>query len=240
MVRKPRLVSRPPVWYAPSRPRENRTTCLSVPQLMKISDTQPDCTPASARKPSSKRDLLISCARELFAAEGFHATGIDRIIDHAGVAKMTLYNNFGSKDQLIADVLDGASAGLIETMRGWTAESDDPFDQIMLLFDGFGAMFEKPEGCGCLIQAAAAEYPDPESIVGQAIRRHHARVGGLLIELTTAAECRDPESLAAQIALLLGGTQCAARVQRCRAPAEEGKRAAAVLLEHACAGTDPL
>lgn len=191
--------------------------------------------PASdAPKPSSKRDLLISCARELFAAEGFHATGIDRIIDQAGVAKMTLYNNFGSKDQLIADVIDGASAGMVQTMRGWTAVSEDPFDQIMLLFDGFGTMFERPEGCGCLIQAAAAEFPDPESVVGQAIRRHHDRVGGLLLELTTAAECHNPQSLASQIALLLAGTQCAARVQRCRAPAEEGKRAAAVLLEHAC------
>lgn len=190
-----------------------------------ISDSQPA---------GSKRDLVMDCAKRLFAAEGFHATGIDRIVDQAGVAKMTLYNNFGSKDQLIADVIDRASEGLIATMRGWASASDDPFFQIMLLFDGLGAMFENPDQCGCLIQAAAAEFSDPDTVVGQSIRRHHARVNGLLTELTSATECDAPESLASQIALLLAGTQCAARVQRCRAPAEEGKRAAAVLLEHAC------
>lgn len=190
-------------------------------------------TPKSPAK-APKRDLLMDCAYRLFAADGFHATGIDRIIDEAGVAKMTLYNNFGSKDQLIAEVLDHASQSLVGTMRGWIEESDDPFEQIMLLFDGLGAMFQNPEQCGCLIQAAAAEYSDPASPVVQSIHAHHARVRAMLVELTSAAECRDPESLASQIALLLAGTQCAARVQRCSAPAEEGKRAAAVLLEHAC------
>lgn len=195
-------------------------------------NTHPAARQAASRSP--KRDLLMDCAYRLFAADGFHATGIDRIIDEAGVAKMTLYNNFGSKDQLIAEVLDHASQGLLETMRGWIAGSSDPFEQIMLLFDGLGAMFQNPEQCGCLIQAAAAEYSDPESPVVQAIHAHHARVRSMLVELTTAAECRNPESLASQISLLLAGTQCAARVQRCSAPAEEGKRAAAVLLEHAC------
>lgn len=189
-------------------------------------------SPNSTQSP--KRDLLMDCAKRLFAADGFHATGIDRIIDEAGVAKMTLYNNFGSKDQLIADVLDRASESLMATMRGWIAASNDPYDQIMLLFDGFGAMFENPEQCGCIIQAAAAEFSDPKSVVGLAVQRHHERANAILTELTSATECQDPQSLAAQIGLLLAGTQCAARVRRCRAPAEEGKRAAAVLLEHAC------
>ncbi len=202
---------------------------------MSTEATQNAHVPSQRTARASKRDLLIDCAYRLFASDGFHATGIDRIIDEAGVAKMTLYNNFGSKDQLIAQVLDHASQGLLVTMRGWIADSNDPFEQIMLLFDGLGAMFQNPDQCGCLIQAAAAEYSDPDSPVVLAIHAHHARVRALLVELTAAAECRDADSLASQIALLLAGTQCAARVQRCSAPAEQGKRAAAVLLEHACA-----
>jgi len=190
---------------------------------------------SDSKATATKRDLVMDCAERLFAAEGFHATGIERIVDQAGVAKMTLYNNFGSKDQLIAEVVDRASEDLVATMRGWAGASSDSFDQIMLLFDGLGAMFENPDRCGCLIQAAAAEFSDPECPVGLAILRHQARIKALLTELTTGTECRDPESLGAQISLLLAGAQCAARVHRCRAPAEDAKRAAAVLLEHACA-----
>ena len=54
---------------------------------------------------SNKRDTLVDTALNLFYREGFHAVGIDRILAEAGVAKMTLYNHFRSKDELILSVL---------------------------------------------------------------------------------------------------------------------------------------
>lgn len=190
--------------------------------------------PETAPPNPSKRDLLVDCARDLFAREGFHATGIDRILDQAGVAKMTLYNHFGSKEQLIIEVIDGASASLVDTMRSWVAGSSDPFEQIILLFDGLGGHFEAPSRCGCLIQAAAAEFSDPDSGVAQAVLRHQDRVQGFLSEITRATECPDADGLAARIGLLLAGAMSAARICRCRAPADQAKNAAAILLEDAC------
>lgn len=186
----------------------------------------------------TKRDQLMDCARQLFAKEGFHATGIDRILDEAGVAKMTLYNNFGSKEQLIVEVLDAASERLVGAMRQWVSAADDPFEQIVLLFDGLGHKFENPEACGCLIQAASAEFADPGSPVGQAILRHNQRVQAFLAEITRATECPDADGLAARIGLLLAGALSLARVCRCRAPADEAKKAAAILLEDACRRAD--
>jgi AcrR family transcriptional regulator len=182
----------------------------------------------------TKRDLLLDCARELFAREGFHATGVDRILDEAGVAKMTLYNNFGSKEQLIVEVLDTASQGLVDQMRGWIAPSTDPFDQIILLFDGLGTWFESPARCGCLIQAAAAEFSDPDTPIGQAILRHQERVQAFLAEIAGATECPDARGLAARLGLLLNGAMSASRICRCRQPADDAKAAAAILLEDAC------
>lgn len=187
---------------------------------------------------TTKRDLLLGCARELFAKEGFHATGVDRILEQAGVAKMTLYNNFGSKDQLIVEVIDAASKSMIAQMRAWTAASADPFEQIMLLFEGLGANFEYPARCGCLIQAAAAEFSDPESDVGRAILRHQGRVQAFLQSMTADTECPDPRALAARIGLLLAGAQTAARICRCRQPADDARDAVAVLLEDACRRAD--
>ena len=47
------------------------------------------------------RDRLLKAAAELFYAEGVGATGIDAITARAGVAKMSLYNNFASKSDLV-------------------------------------------------------------------------------------------------------------------------------------------
>ena len=56
---------------------------------------------------SAKRDRLIDTALELFNRDGYRATGIDKILAESGVAKMTLYNHFGSKDELILAALRG-------------------------------------------------------------------------------------------------------------------------------------
>ncbi|MCO1692374.1 helix-turn-helix transcriptional regulator, partial [Pseudomonas aeruginosa] len=55
---------------------------------------------------SRKREQLLSTAVDLFYREGYHATGIDRILAESGVAKMTLYKHFRSKDELIMAALE--------------------------------------------------------------------------------------------------------------------------------------
>ncbi len=52
-----------------------------------------------------RSEHLVNVALRLFYTNGFHATGIDGILDEAGVAKMTLYKHFRSKDQLILAAL---------------------------------------------------------------------------------------------------------------------------------------
>ena len=54
----------------------------------------------------SKRETLLDTAERLFYEEGFHATGIDRVVAEAGVARMTLYNHFPSKDDLVRAVIE--------------------------------------------------------------------------------------------------------------------------------------
>jgi len=58
------------------------------------------------RKRRSVRERLLAAADELFYNEGVHTVGIDRVIEHAGVSKASLYALFGSKDELIRAYLD--------------------------------------------------------------------------------------------------------------------------------------
>jgi AcrR family transcriptional regulator len=58
------------------------------------------------------REHIINTAIELFREYGYHATGVDRIINEAGVSKKTLYTHFRSKEELLITALrhyDGVS-----------------------------------------------------------------------------------------------------------------------------------
>src|SRR3979409_2376117 len=59
-----------------------------------------------ASRPLPARARLLAAADELFYAEGVHVVGIDRIVERAGVAKASLYNIFGSKDELVRAYLE--------------------------------------------------------------------------------------------------------------------------------------
>src|SRR5712691_1279483 len=59
---------------------------------------------SSELKPSprlSAKDRLLAAADDLFYSEGVHVVGVDRIVERAGVTKATLYNTFGSKEELV-------------------------------------------------------------------------------------------------------------------------------------------
>src|ERR1700683_2590799 len=66
--------------------------------------------PTNTGKPSpvaseSGRERVSRAAYELFSRDGTQAVGVDAVIARAGTAKMTLYRNFPSKDDLILDFL---------------------------------------------------------------------------------------------------------------------------------------
>jgi AcrR family transcriptional regulator len=184
--------------------------------------------------PVSKRQHVIDSAKELFEREGFHATGIERILEHANVAKMTLYNNFGSKDALIVAVLEQSSRTMVEHLVTIAQQAgSDPYEQILGIFGALGDWYDDPAFCGCIFQAATAEYPDPDCEIAQAARAHQIRLTDLFRDLCTKAELRDPDALARRLALLASGATCVARQTRERLPADDALRMAEILLERA-------
>jgi TetR/AcrR family transcriptional repressor of mexJK operon len=50
----------------------------------------------------SKRAAIIGAAQHLFIAQGFAGTSMEAIADRAGVSKLTVYNQFGSKQEMFA------------------------------------------------------------------------------------------------------------------------------------------
>src|ERR1700694_6331719 len=72
---------------------------------VKIPDRPSTLVPKASRRLSA-RDRLLAAADELFYGEGVHVVGIDRIVERAGVAKASLYDSFGSKEELVRAYLE--------------------------------------------------------------------------------------------------------------------------------------
>src|SRR5580700_2351008 len=110
--------------------------------------------PVQIEQRTSARDRLLSAANELFYAEGIQTVGIDRIIERAGVAKASLYNIFGSKEELVAAYLasrhDRTTSRLTEAIES----VDDPRQKILAVFDAQARQYEQLDFNGCAFSAA--------------------------------------------------------------------------------------
>src|ERR1051325_6302535 len=106
---------------------------------------------------TSARERLLASASELFYAEGIHTVGIDRIIEHAGVAKASLYSTFGSKDELIWAYLEERHATRRERILAQIETHDSPRARLLAVFDYLAASIADPGYHGCAFINASAE-----------------------------------------------------------------------------------
>src|ERR1700749_1858014 len=108
---------------------------------------------ASAVRPSAP-ERLLAAANELFYNEGVHTVGIDRIIEQAGVAKASLYNTFGSKDELVRAYLEPRQASLTQRIMQAVDPYDPPRERLLAVFEGQGDLFAGPDYRGCAFARA--------------------------------------------------------------------------------------
>lgn len=163
---------------------------------------------------ASARERLLAAADELFYAEGVHSVGIDRVIEHAGVAKATLYNAFGSKDELIRAYLLGRHARRQERIVRRLAGVDSPRERILAVFDVLTEAFALPDFRGCAFLNASAEVSGGGGRVSEVCDTSRAWIRSLFRELATEAGAADPGQLAQHLVLLYDGASVAAQLDR--------------------------
>ncbi|MFM9370908.1 TetR/AcrR family transcriptional regulator [Streptomyces sp. Da 82-17] len=191
----------------------------------------PEAGSGSGRRRPARERLLAAAARR-FYADGVAATGIDTITAEAGVAKMSLYNNFSSKAELVAAYLDARHEEWLGLYRARLAEADGPRAGVLAVFDAYAdhAEFAYEHGFrGCGLLNAAAELPARDE--GRAVVRRHKEeveqlVAGHLAELLPERP-DEARELAEHLAFLLEGSMAraglegdGARVRRARVLAE--------------------
>jgi AcrR family transcriptional regulator len=194
--------------------------------------------PAPSEPRASARERLLAAANELFYAEGVQTVGIDRIIERAGVAKASLYNVFGSKEELVAAYLasrhDRTTSRLTEAIES----SDDPRQKILAVFEHQAQQYQRPDFNGCAFIAASTEAPS-HGLVEQAADQFRAWIRAMFTDLAQQAGAPDPASLGRQLHLIYDGAGLAGRMDHhdpAIAPAT--RNAVVALLEAALPGHD--
>ena len=184
---------------------------------------------------SDRREHLIDTAIDLFAENGFHATGIDLILDKSGVSKKTLYRHFRSKDELILAALKKYD-GLFRNgfMRQVEASAADPYGRLMAVFDVADAWFRQNNFYGCMFINATGEYSDLDTPIRQVCKGFKAMMRQFIGDLCRQIGAPDPDELADEIALLLEGAIVTAQVSQDRSRAANvAKTAAKALIDRA-------
>jgi AcrR family transcriptional regulator len=167
--------------------------------------------PAPTVHRASARERLLAAADELFYAEGIQTVGIDRIIEHAGVAKASLYNVFGSKEELVTAYLASRHERTTRNLTEAMERFDDPRLKILTVFDAQAKQINQPDFNGCAFITASAEAP-AGGLVEQAADQFRLRIREMFTDLAEQLAASDPATLGRQLHLVYDGVGLAARM----------------------------
>src|SRR4051812_6668826 len=163
---------------------------------------------------SEARQRILETADRLFYQEGVRAVGIDRIIAEAGVAKMSLYKHFPSKDDLILAVLKFREESVLEFFRAaMERHGKKAKNPLRAFFAALKDFFQSPGFRGCPFQNAAIELADPNHPGTEFARGHKQRFSKFLRGLLEGMLGHAAAKVAPAVAMLVEGAIVTAVIQ---------------------------
>lgn len=185
----------------------------------------------------NKKDELVRKALTVFYRDGFHATGMDKLVAETGVSKTSMYKHFRTKEELIVAVLKLRD----ESFREWFERrvdelADTPADRILASFDALGEWFEEDSYRGCMFINAGAEFNCKDDPIRQEAAHHKQVLLDYFTNLARQAGARDPELLGCRILLLKEGAIVTSSLLGTAQPACDAKETARILLDEALKG----
>tara|TARA_R110002094_G_scaffold145911_2_gene135146 strand:+ start:3493 stop:4203 length:711 start_codon:yes stop_codon:yes gene_type:complete len=188
----------------------------------------------------NKRDELVRNALDVFYRDGFHATGMDKLVAETGISKTSMYKHFRTKEEMILAVLRLRD----EQFRNWFCRRVEdvgktPKAQLLAAFDVLEEWFRSPGFKGCMFIKAVAEYQDPEDPIHVHSAAHKQVLFEYVHNIAIAAGARNAKDLARQLMLLKEGAIVMAVMRGTADAAKDAKAAARVLIDAALSDCSP-
>jgi len=178
------------------------------------------------------RERILNAAYELFSQHGIGAVGIDTIIAKSGVAKMSLYRHFKSKEELVLAFLQQREA--LWTHQWLEARileaGTTPEERLLAIFELFDKWFQRPDFEGCSFINVLLESA-PNSPIHRAATAHLASIRAIISRQARVARLSDPEKFAQMWHFLMKGCIVSANEGN-RDAGKQAREAGAVLLSN--------
>jgi len=156
----------------------------------------------------SARDRILDTAARLFYRDGYRATGIDRIIAESGVAKMSLYRHFASKNDLIFEYLQRRHDFWMDWFESSVRRRLAARPNLDVMADTLGEWFEGEDFRGCAFINMVAESGggagDDPRLLEQAVS-HKASLQDFVRVIAKELGLDQPEAVAEEAIICIEG-----------------------------------
>ncbi|MEP1093791.1 MAG: TetR/AcrR family transcriptional regulator [Cyclobacteriaceae bacterium] len=164
------------------------------------------------------RDKIVSTATELFQSQGYNSTGINQIIDDAGIAKGSFYYNFKSKEELCVTFLSTRHEYWMEKIQQYIENNKGDQAPILVAFDFLFMMNKKEKFRGCSFLNILSEISSDNVTILPVIQNHKTDLRNYLTTLI------DNEQLSDHVYLLFEGALIESQLFKNQWPVTKAKR----------------
>lgn len=140
------------------------------------------------------RERILRTAAALFYRQGYRATGINEIIEEAGVAKATFFAHFPTKEDLALAYLDHLHAQEAQALLTFVKRRQAPYDRFLAVIKWIEPWIRSNELRGCGFLNIVPEVPDRQSPLRGKAKHHYHVLRGLLRELTEGLLRSNPQA----------------------------------------------
>ncbi|ENU4318261.1 TetR/AcrR family transcriptional regulator [Acinetobacter baumannii] len=184
------------------------------------------------------RQKILDAAATLFYNDGITATGINTVTAKADVAKMSLYNNFSSKGELVDAYIAARHQEWLDLYQKRLEKTKTAKEAILAVFDAYQdhAEFAYEKGFrGCGLLNAAAEFP-ANSSGRNAVRQHKEQVEAIVAERLNhlLKDSQRVSYIASQLSFLLEGSMARAGLEGSSRQLQLARQMAEDILDREC------
>lgn len=182
---------------------------------------------------SLKREEMVKYAFDTFYKNGFHATGVDTVMEGTGISKRTLYKHFGSKEGLILATIDYYKTFMRELISSFVNSDPNakPVDKVLRIFDFLKETIEKGNTKGCFVMNAKTEYVGKAQDIETSCDNYTLGIQQLLEDTLKESNLPNYKDLTLQIMMLFEGAIVRSKVIRSVEVATLAKDAGRIILD---------
>lgn len=141
----------------------------------------------------SARARILETATDLFASQGYRATGVNEIIEKSGVAKATFYSHFPTKDDLCLAYLKSVDTLALDSIKAFVAKKRTPWARFLAVIESLEPWLKGNDLRGCSFLNMVAEAPDYKSPLRKVGKQHYQKIRVLVRQLTVELVASDEQ-----------------------------------------------